>query len=80
MTRDARREALAALAELCDMAPEIRLGQLMAHLGFLSADDGGHDLGDIEDSDLLKVIDRHRGELTQLTSKAPSQRPEAAAR
>ena len=71
MKRDIRREALAALADLSDMAPEIRVGQLMAHLGFLSEDDGGHGLGDIEDSALLEVIDRHRAELTQLTPIEP---------
>jgi hypothetical protein len=73
MTTDARREALAALAQLSDIAPEIRIGQLIAHLGMLSEDEGGHGLGDIEDSDLLKVIDRHRGELSQLMSNTPNQ-------
>jgi hypothetical protein len=72
MTRDARREALAALTELSDMAPEVRIGQLIAHLGILSEDEGGHGLGDIDDSDLLKVIDRHRGELSQATADAPN--------
>jgi hypothetical protein len=72
MTRDARREALAALTELSDMAPDVRIGQLVAHLGILSADEGGHDLGDIEDSNLLKVIDRHRGELSELMPNAIS--------
>lgn len=71
MTPDPRREALEALARLSDLAPDIRVGQLVAHLGVLSEDDGGHGLGDIEDSDLLKVIGRHRDELSRL-STAPN--------
>jgi hypothetical protein len=33
-----RNEALAVLAELCDLSPDVRLGQLLAHLGFLDED------------------------------------------
>jgi hypothetical protein len=76
MTSDARREALAALAQLSDLAPEVRIGQLVAHLGILSEDDGGHGLGDIEDSDLLNVIQRHREELSRLSASLPDQTPQ----
>jgi hypothetical protein len=62
---------LEALARLSDLAPDIRIGQLVAHLGVLSEDEGGHGLGDIEDGDLLKVIARHRDELARL-STAPN--------
>lgn len=75
MTLDARREALAALVRLSDMATEVRIGQLVAHLGFLSEDEGGHGLGNIDDSDLLKVIDRHREELSQFLANAPNPFP-----
>lgn len=71
MTSDSRREALEALARLSDLAPDIRVGQLVAHLGMLSEDEGGHGLGDLEDSDFLKVIGRHRDELARL-STAPN--------
>lgn len=67
-----RKEALAALARLSDMAPDVRIGQLVAHLGLLSEDECGRGLGDIEDCELLKVIDRHREELSRLTT-TPSQ-------
>src|SRR5207237_1072571 len=30
-----QREALAVLAEVCELSPDVRLGQLLAHLGFL---------------------------------------------
>jgi hypothetical protein len=64
---------LAALARLSDLAPDVRIGQLVAHLGVLSEDEGGHGLGDIEDADLVTVIQRHYEELAQLTSAAPTQ-------
>jgi hypothetical protein len=76
MTSDARREALAALAQLSDLAPDVRIGQLVAHLGVLSEDEGGHGLGNIEDSDLLNVIQRHREELSQLAASLPNQTPQ----
>jgi hypothetical protein len=71
MTSDARQETLAALAQLSDLAPDVRIGQLVAHLGILSEDDGGHGLGNIEDGDLLNVIQRHRDELLHLQASLP---------
>ena len=62
MSADARQEALAMLAELAALAPEVRLGQLMAHLGFLGEDQVERTLWDIEDDDLLAVLHRHRSE------------------
>ena len=38
MNPAASREALAVLAELCDLSPDVRMGQLLAHLGFLGED------------------------------------------
>ena len=73
MTPDTRREALAALVELSDLVPELRLGQLVAHLGFLSEDEGGCSLGAIEDGALLAVIRRHRAELADLSKEGPIQ-------
>jgi hypothetical protein len=63
MSTDARQEALAVLAELAALAPEVRLGQLMAHLGFLGEDQVERSLWDIEDDELLAVLHRHRSEL-----------------
>jgi hypothetical protein len=79
MTSDPRREALAALALLSDLAPDVRIGQLVAHLGVLSEDEGGHGLGDIEDADLLNVIQCHHEELAHLTATAPNQPLQAGA-
>ena len=35
MTPEIQREALAVMAEVWSLSPDVRLGQLMAHLGFL---------------------------------------------
>jgi hypothetical protein len=58
-----QREALANLAELCELSPDVRLGQLMAHLGFLGEDQTGRTLWDIDDEQLLAVMYHHRAEL-----------------
>jgi hypothetical protein len=63
MTLDARQKALSVLAELAALAPDVRLGQLMAHVGFLGEDQVERNLWDIEDDELLAVLYRHRGEL-----------------
>jgi hypothetical protein len=63
MTTNVRQEALALLIELATLAPEVRLGQLMAHLGFLGEDPFERSLWDIEDGELLAVLHRHRSEL-----------------
>ena len=58
-----QREALAALADLCERSPDVRLGQLLAHLGFLSEDQFGRSLWDVDDDQLLAIMRRHRTEL-----------------
>jgi hypothetical protein len=63
MTTDPRSEALAVLSELARLAPDVRLGQLMAHLGFLGEDQLGRSQWDIEDEEFLTVLHRHRREL-----------------
>lgn len=60
---DTQREAIAVLSEAWELAPDIRLGQLMAHLGFLGEVYLSKGLGDIEDDELIAVLYRHRSEL-----------------
>ena len=52
------------LAELLALSPEIRIGQLMAHIGFLGEAHVGKGLGYIDDDELLAILYRHRMELT----------------
>lgn len=63
MISPTQREALAVLAEVCEMSPDVRLGQLLAHLGFLGEDQTGRSLWDIDDEQLLAVFYHHRAEL-----------------
>ena len=63
MNPKTQREALTLLSELCDRSPDVRLGQLLAHLGFLGEDQTGRTLWDIDDEQLLSVMHHHRSEL-----------------
>jgi hypothetical protein len=49
MNSEGQRETLALLAEVWELSPDIRLGQLFAHLGFLGEAHFGRGLGYIED-------------------------------
>ena len=72
MTSDIRRETLALLAEVWDLSPDIRLGQLLAHLGFLGEVHLGHGLGDIEDDEIMAILQRHKVELEARSQGAPT--------
>jgi hypothetical protein len=69
---DMQREALGVLAEVWEMSPDVRLGQLMAHLGFLGEVHVGKGLGYIEDDELLAILYRHRAELKARLEGAPN--------
>jgi hypothetical protein len=58
-----QQEVLAVLAEVAELSPDVRLGQLMAHLGFLGEVHLDRSLGYIDDDELLSVLYRHRDEL-----------------
>lgn len=72
MIPQTQREALAVLTELCEMSPDVRLGQLLAHLGFLGEDQTGRSLWDIEDEQLLAVLYHHRAELAARQPHSPN--------
>jgi hypothetical protein len=63
MTSDMQREALAVLAEIWELSPDVRLGQLFAHLGFLGEVHLGRGLGYIDDDELISILYKHRAEL-----------------
>lgn len=73
MTSETQREALTVLADVWALSPDVRLGQLMAHLGFLGETHLGRGLGYIDDDELLSVLYRHRTELLARTQVAPDQ-------
>ena len=76
MTPDMQREALAVIGEVWALSPDVRLGQLLAHLGFLGECHVGHGLGDIEDDELIAVLYRHRAELLARIQGTPDQVPQ----
>jgi hypothetical protein len=63
MTSDVQRGALAVLAEVWALSPDVRLGQLLAHLGLLGEVHLGKGLGYLEDDELVAVLNRHKAEL-----------------
>jgi hypothetical protein len=78
MNSQTRSEALAVLGELCAMSPDVRLGQLFAHLGFLGEDQTGRSLWDIDDEQLLAVLYHHRAELVARASHSSASAAAAA--
>ena len=61
---------LEILARICEQSPDVRVGQMLAHLGFLSEDFDGQSLGVVEDKALLAVCERHLADLMALGSAA----------
>jgi hypothetical protein len=72
MIADLQREALAALAEVLALSPDVRIGQLLAHLGLLGEAHLGKGLGYIEDDELLAILYRHRAELEARSQGTPN--------
>jgi hypothetical protein len=66
-----QREALAVLAEVWSLAPDVRLGQLMAHLGFLGEVHVRKGLWDLDDDQLVAILYGHRTELRARLAGAP---------
>ena len=56
---------LEKLTCLQELSPDVRFGQLLAHLGFLVEDQTDQSLWEIEDEQLLEVMERHRAELSR---------------
>lgn len=63
MTSDTQRQMLNLLAEIWELSPEVRLGQLMAHLGFLGEGHHNRSLGYIDDDELMSILCLHKAEL-----------------
>jgi hypothetical protein len=63
MITEHQREALAVLAELCELSDDIRFGQLVAWLSDMGEIETGRKLADIDDDQLLVVMHQHRANL-----------------
>jgi hypothetical protein len=73
---DMQREALAVLADVWAWSPDVRLGQLMAHLEFLGQAHVGKSLGYIDDDELIAILYRHRAELRARLEGPPDLAPQ----
>jgi hypothetical protein len=72
MTSALQREALAVLAEVWAMSPDVRFGQLVAHLGFLGEAHLGRGLGYLEDDEMVAILYRHKAELLARLEGSPN--------
>jgi hypothetical protein len=59
MINPVRQEILHLLAELSDILPEVRLGQLMANLSYLARGLSKEAIWDMEDEELLEATRKH---------------------
>ena len=59
MINPVRQEVLRVLAELSEVCPEVRLGQLMANLSYLARGLSNEAIWDMEDEELLTVARKH---------------------
>jgi hypothetical protein len=70
-----QEQALAALALVWALSPEVRLGQLLAHLDFLGETHLGRGLGNLEDEELVAILYHHRTELEARSQGAADPAP-----
>jgi hypothetical protein len=54
-----RQEVLQVLAELSEVAPEVRLGQLIVNLSYLARGLSNESIWEMEDDELLAAARRH---------------------
>jgi len=54
-----RRDVLQTLAELSEIVPEVRFGQLLANLSYLAKDLTSEAIWDMEDDELLAAARQH---------------------
>jgi len=61
-------ELIEKLADLYQLTPDVRFGQLLANLGFLVEDRTDQTLREVDDAELLEVMEKHREELARRQS------------
>jgi hypothetical protein len=59
MMNPVRHELLQILAELSDLVPEVRFGQLIVNLSYLARGLSNESIWDMEDDELLTVARKH---------------------
>jgi hypothetical protein len=64
MTRE-RADILRLLAEISDLTPDVRFGQLIANLSYLALGPKTESIWEMEDADLFQALKRHLADLTR---------------
>ena len=59
MNSAVRRDLLRVFAELSEVCPEVRLGQLVANLSYLARGLSNESIWDMEDEELLEAARKH---------------------
>lgn len=59
MMNPTRQEVLQLLAELSELVPEVRLGQLIVNLSYLARGLSNESIWDMEDDELLTAARKH---------------------
>lgn len=65
-----QHELIEKLADIHQLSPDIRFGELLANLGFLVEDQVDQPLRDVEDARLLEVMEQHRADLARRQADA----------
>jgi hypothetical protein len=65
MTDPIRQEILKALAQLSELTPDVRFGQLIANLSYLAVGPTNEAIWDMEDHELLGAIRQHIEDLSR---------------
>ena len=68
MAHATQTDLIERLAEIRDLSPDVRFGQLLANLGFLVEDQTDQTLWNVEDGELLRVMEKHRDDLIRRQS------------
>jgi hypothetical protein len=67
MIETTRQEILTRLSRLSELAPDMRLGQLISNLAFMATGPGDQNLWDLEDEQLVAAIRQMESDLSQRT-------------
>ena len=60
-----QHELIEKLADIHQLSPDIRFGELLANLGFLVEDQTDQTLREIEDDRFMEVMEKHRVDLAR---------------
>ena len=70
MTPTTQHELLEKLADIHQLSPCVRFGELLANLGFLVEDQTDQTLREVEDDRLLEIMEQHRADLVRRQADA----------